>query len=155
MTPPPTTVTRRTNVLALHRLFLEQQIAAGKPAKGLDQAFAASLEISPSMWSQIKSARPIGDTLARQIERHARVDIGWLDAQHATEHPDPAEERFVALAREAWRAANARGKRELRLWLTQRASPARPQEASGAGPDAQAAATAAQRPGGGPRKAGK
>lgn len=143
MTPPPTTVTRRTNVLALHRLFLEQQIAAGKPAKGLDQAFAASLEISPSMWSQIKSARPIGDTLARQIERHAHVEIGWLDAQHATEHPDPAEERFLALAREAWRAANARGKRELRLWLTQRASPA------GAAP------AAAPRPGGLPRKAGK
>lgn len=143
MTLPPTTVTRRTNVLALHRLFLEQQIAAGKPAKGLDQAFAASLEISPSMWSQIKSARPIGDTLARQIERHARVDIGWLDALHATEHPDPAEERFLALAREVWRAANARGKRELRLWLTQQASPA------GAAP------AAAPRPGGGPRKAGQ
>ena len=143
MTLPPTTVTRRTNVLALHRLFLEQQIAAGKPAKGLDQAFAASLEISPSMWSQIKSARPIGDTLARQIERHARVDIGWLDAQHAADHPDPAEERFLALAREAWRAANARGKRELRLWLTQQASPA------GGAP------AAAPRPGGGPRKAGQ
>ena len=130
MTLPPITVTRRTNVLALHRLFLEQQIAAGKPAKGLDQAFAASLEISPSMWSQIKSARPIGDTLARQIERHARVDAGWLDAQHATEHPDPAEERFVALARDAWRSANAKGKRELRLWLTARASAGEPQSSS-------------------------
>ncbi len=114
---------RRTNVLALHRLFLETEIAAGKPAKGLDQAYAASLEISPSMWSQIKSSRPIGDTLARQIERHSRVDIGWLDAAHATEHPDPAEERFVALAREAWRRANARGKRELRLRLSQRVAP--------------------------------
>lgn len=123
MTPPPLTTVRRANVLALHRLFLEQEIAAGKPAKGLDQAFAASLEISPSMWSQIKSARPIGDTLARQIERHSRVDIGWLDAEHATEHPDPAEERFLALAREAWRRANAKGKREMRLWLSPRTSP--------------------------------
>ena len=134
MTPPPTTVTRRTNVLALHRLFLEQQIAAGKPAKGLDQAFAASLEISPSMWSQIKSARPIGDTLARQIERHARMDIGWLDTQHATEHPDPAEERFVALARDAWRSANAKGKRELRLWLTARAIAGEPKSSSSSSP---------------------
>lgn len=123
MTPPPLTVIRRTNVLALHRLFLEKEIAAGKPAKGLDQAFAASLEISPSMWSQIKSSRPIGDTLARQIERHARVDVGWLDAEHATQHPDPAEERFLALAREAWRRANAKGKRDMRLWTAERAAP--------------------------------
>lgn len=123
MTPPPLTVIRRTNVLALHRLFLKKEIAAGKPAKGLDQAFAASLEISPSMWSQIKSSRPIGDTLARQIERHARVDIGWLDAEHATQHPDPGEERFLALAREAWRGANAKGKRDMRLWLAERAAP--------------------------------
>lgn len=123
MTPPPLTVIRRTNVLALHRLFLEKEIAAGKPAKGLDQAFAASLEISPSMWSQIKSSRPIGDTLARQIERHARVDIGWLDAEHASEQPDPGEERFLALAREAWRRANAQGKRDMRLWLAERAAP--------------------------------
>ncbi|MES2611402.1 MAG: hypothetical protein V4679_14240 [Pseudomonadota bacterium] len=121
MTLPPLTVIRRTNVLALHRLFLEAEVAAGKPAKGLDQAYAASLEISPSMWSQIKSSRPIGDTLARQIERHSRVDIGWLDAVHAAEHPDPAEERFLALAREAWRKANAKGKRDMRLWLGQQA----------------------------------
>lgn len=119
MTPPPLTVVRRTNVLALHRLFLEKKIAAGKPAKGLDQAFAASLEISPSMWSQIKSSRPIGDTLARQIERHSNVDVGWLDTEHAAQHPDPAEERFLALAREAWRQANAKGKRDMRLWIAE------------------------------------
>jgi hypothetical protein len=41
-------------------------------AQGLEQAFAASLQISPSLWSQIKSARPIGDKLARQIEKLAR-----------------------------------------------------------------------------------
>lgn len=75
------------------------------------------------MWSQIKSSRPIGDTLARQIERHARVDVGWLDAEHATQHPDPAEERFLALAREAWRRANAKGKRDMRLWAAERAAP--------------------------------
>ena len=133
MTPPSLTVLRRANVLALHRLFLEQQIAAGKPAKGLDQAFAASLEISPSMWSQIKSSRPIGNTLARQIERHAQVELGWLDAEHATAHPDPAEERFLELARQAWRAANAKGKREMRLWLAERAPPV-PEAAPGSEP---------------------
>ena len=115
---PHTTITRRRNALLLHRRFLEEAIAAGLPAKGLDQAFAKKLEISPSMWSQIKSARPIGDTLARQIERHCGVDAGWLDREDlAADAPDPAEERFIAAARQAWRAANAKGKRELSRWL--------------------------------------
>ena len=120
--PPNTTVTRRVNALLLHRRFLEQAIAAGLPAKGLDQAFAQKLEVSPSMWSQIKSSRPIGDTLARQIERHCGVEAGWLDraelAADVPGVPDAAEERFVAKARQAWRAANAKGKRELSRWLS-------------------------------------
>lgn len=115
---PQTTITRRRNALLLHRRFLEEAIAAGLPAKGLDQAFAKKLEISPSMWSQIKSARPIGDTLARQIEQHCGVDAGWLDREDlASDAPDLAEERFIAAARQAWRQANAKGKRELSRWL--------------------------------------
>lgn len=115
---PQLTVARRRNVLALHRRFLEASVAAGLPAKGLDQAFARKIEVSPSMWSQIKSARPIGDNLARQIERHCEVEAGWLDREdRPSEVPDEAEERFVAMAREAWRAANAKGKRELGGWL--------------------------------------
>ena len=110
---PNVTITRRQNVLALHRRFLEQAIAAGLPAKGLDKLFAEKLEISPSMWSQIKSTRPIGDALAHQIERHCEVDEGWLGVEREQLAPDAAEERFVALARQAWRAVNAKGKREL------------------------------------------
>jgi hypothetical protein len=111
---PNLTVTRRRNALLLHRRFLEEAIAAGLPAKGLDQAFAQKIEVSPSMWSQIKSSRPIGDTLARQIEQHCDVENGWLDREDlAADMPDPAEERFIAAARHAWRAANARGKRDL------------------------------------------
>ncbi len=119
---PNTTVARRRNVLALHRRFLEGAIAAGLPAKGLDQSFAKKIEISPSMWSQIKSARPIGDNLARQIERHCDVEPGWLDKEgRPSEVPDAAEERFIAAAREAWRTANAKGKRELSGWLKKHA----------------------------------
>lgn len=94
-------------------------MAAGHPAKGLDQAFAAKLQISPSMWSQIKSSRPIGDKLARQIENHCGAPTGWLDEVHEEQPPqaDAAEELFVAAARAAWRAATARGKRELRTWV--------------------------------------
>jgi hypothetical protein len=122
---PNTTVARHRNVLALHRRFLEGAVAAGLPAKGLDQAFAKKIEISPSMWSQIKSSRPIGDNLARQIERHCDVEPGWLDKEdRPSEVPDAAEERFIAAAREAWRTANAKGKRELSGWLKKRAQEA-------------------------------
>ncbi|WP_426391874.1 hypothetical protein [Variovorax sp. R-27] len=118
---PNITVARRRNALALHRRFLEEAVAAGLPAKGLDQAFAKKIEISPSMWSQIKSSRPIGDNLARQIERHCNVEPGWLDKEdRPSEVPDAAEERFIAAAREAWRTANAKGKKELSGWLKKR-----------------------------------
>ena len=50
---PNLTVARRRNVLALHRRFLEASVAAGLPAKGLDQAFARKIEVSPSMWSPV------------------------------------------------------------------------------------------------------
>ncbi|WP_019654683.1 hypothetical protein [Variovorax atrisoli] len=122
---PNITVARRRNALALHRRFLEEAVAAGLPAKGLDQAFAKKIEISPSMWSQIKSSRPIGDNLARQIERHCGVELGWLDEEdRPSEVPDAAEERFIAAAREAWRSANSKGKKELSGWLKKRAQDA-------------------------------
>ncbi|MFM9921629.1 hypothetical protein VLK31_01450 [Variovorax sp. H27-G14] len=127
---PNITVARRRNALTLHRRFLEEAVAAGLPAKGLDQAFAKKIEISPSMWSQIKSARPIGDNLARQIERHCGVEPAWLDKEdRPSEVPDAAEERFIAAAREAWRSANAKGKKELSGWLKKRA-----QDAEGSAP---------------------
>jgi hypothetical protein len=80
----------------------------------VDQDFAAHLEISPSMLSQIKAGRPIGDKLARQIESHCGQVANWLDEDHGVALlPDAAEERFIALARAAWRSQNARGKRQL------------------------------------------
>lgn len=105
---------RRRNAAALFQEFLQAEVAAGKPAKGLEQAFAERMQISPSLWSQVKKSRPIGDKLARQIEHHAGKPEGWLDAFHEeSQGPDPAEERFLEMARKAWRAANASGKREL------------------------------------------
>lgn len=110
---PNITVIRRHNAQALFQEYAAQKIAAGEPAKGMEQAFAAALEISPSMWSQIKSGRPISDKLARQIESHTGRPAGWLDAPHGAGQPDAAEERFVELARTVWRRSNAQGKREL------------------------------------------
>jgi hypothetical protein len=107
------TITRRQNAIALHRRFLERAIAAGQPTKGLDKLFAESLQISASMWSQIKSSRPISEALARQIESHCSVEAGWLDEPREHETPDACEERFIQSAREAWRSSTAKQKREL------------------------------------------
>lgn len=116
------TVTRRRNALALFQEFAEAQIAQGAAPKGLEQSFAAAMEISPSMWSQLKSSRPIGDKLARQLDHHAGKPPGWLDEVHGAPVPEPAEERFLEAARVAWRARNAQGKRELMRWIRQAAA---------------------------------
>jgi len=111
---PDHTVTRRRNALVLFQQFMSAALTEGAAPKGLEQSFAAAMQISPSMWSQIKASRPIGDKLARQLEHRAGKPAGWLDKVHdIAPVPDPAEERFVALARAAWRAQNAKGKREL------------------------------------------
>jgi len=108
------TVNRRRSVLALFQAYAEDAIAKGAPPKGLEQTFAAHLEISPSMWSQIKSSRPIGDKLARQIERHAGKAAGWLDEERQQEGLSSAEQQFLALALKAWRAANSDGRKALK-----------------------------------------
>jgi hypothetical protein len=70
------------------------------------------------MWSQIKKGRVISDKLARQIEKRCGKEALWLDAPPSAEPlPDLGEERFVELARQAYRAQNARGKRALRTIL--------------------------------------
>lgn len=120
-----TTLLRRQNVLALFQAYAEQALAAGAPPKGLEQAFAAVLQVSPSMWSQIKSARPIGDKLARQIEVLCAKPAGWLDEDHPDAPPSPAEKDFMALALAAWRASNAAARKALRAQLQQQAMAAR------------------------------
>ena len=111
------TLTRRQNALALFHDFAERALAAGNAPKGLEQSFAATLQISPSMWSQIKSARPIGDKLARQIESASRKPAGWLDEVRKDAAPSPAELAFVELALAAWRSSNSAGRKALREQL--------------------------------------
>lgn len=111
------TVNRRRNVLVLFQAYAESAVANGLPPKGLEQAFAASLEISPSMWSQIKSSRPIGDRLARQIEQHCAKPPGWLDEEREAQGLTQAEQQFLALALRAWRATNSEGRKKLRASL--------------------------------------
>ena len=111
------TITRRQNALALFQAYAEKALTSGAAPKGLEQAFAATLEISPSMWSQIKSSRPIGDKLARQIEQHRGKPSGWLDEERAAESVSQGEQQFLALALRAWRATNGAGRKALRARL--------------------------------------
>ena len=111
---PNTTVTRRQNALALFQAYAEKALASGASPKGLEQSFAATLQISPSMWSQIKASRPIGDKLARQIEQHHGKTAGWLDEARESDALTPAESAFLELALKAWRATNSAGRNALR-----------------------------------------
>lgn len=114
-----TTITRRQNALALFQAYAEKALASGAPPKGLEQMFAATLEISPSMWSQIKSSRPIGDKLARQIEQHHGKPTGWLDEARESDSVAPSEKAFLDLALKAWRATNNAGRKALRDQMKQ------------------------------------
>jgi hypothetical protein len=111
------TINRRRNALNLFQAYAEAAVAGGAAPKGLEQSFAARLEISPSMWSQIKASRPIGDKLARQIEQHCGKAAGWLDEERQPEGLSPAEQQFLALALKAWRASNSEGRKKLRSSL--------------------------------------
>jgi hypothetical protein len=111
------TLNRRRNVLQLFQTYAEAALASGTPPKGLEQSFAQHLEISPSLWSQIKTARPIGDKLARQIEQHCQKPNGWLDGEQATTQMTAGEQRFLALALKAYRTLNATERRALRQQL--------------------------------------
>lgn len=112
-----TTLVRRQNVLAIYQDYAKRALAHGLAAKGLEQAFAATLQISPSLWSQLKSSRPIGDKLARQIERSSKKALGWLDQPHGPPIPSIAEQRFLDLARHAWRAAKHDERKQLQTQL--------------------------------------
>ncbi|MEY4748252.1 MAG: hypothetical protein RIQ60_466 [Pseudomonadota bacterium] len=114
------TVDRRQNALALFQDYAEKALARGAAPKGLEQAFAAALQISPSMWSQIKSSRPIGDKLARQIEAATDRPAGWLDEARTSVAPTSAEDAFLELALAAYRSTNTAGRKELRALLEAR-----------------------------------
>jgi hypothetical protein len=116
-TTPNISVLRRLNLLALLQEFAENLVATGTTTKGIDQAFAERIQVSPSMLSQMKSGRPIGNKTAAQIEALCKRPAGWLDLQHPDQKPSPAEDAFIELARKTWRAQNSKDKRALSQWL--------------------------------------
>ena len=129
---PNITLTRRKNALTLFQAYAEKAMAGGMPPKGLEQSFASEVQISPSMWSQIKSSRPIGDKLARQLEALCGKSADWLDQVRDDASTTPAEVAFQELALAAWRASNAVGRRALRQQLEKvlEVSPNRPRAAA-------------------------
>jgi hypothetical protein len=111
-------VTRRLNVLSLFQQFMEERIAAGDSPKGLESAFAQRLDMSNATWSMARSgSRPIGDKLARQIESRCGRPAGWLDVEREPQGLTPAEQQFLALALQTWRATDSRGRKALRHTL--------------------------------------
>ena len=109
------TLVRRQNVLALFQRFAERALAQGVPPKGLEQDFAARLQISPSMWSQIKSARPIGNKLARQIEAACDQPNGWLDEAHEDAPPTEEEKAFLVYSVQHYMRVAANHRKSARM----------------------------------------
>lgn len=108
---------RLRNILSLHQAFVQERVSKGEPLAGLEGDFAASLEVSLSMWSQIKSGRTVGDKLSRQFESKRSKPAGWLDQEHPETATDPAEEKFIAMCRAAWTNADRAGRAELKRMI--------------------------------------
>ena len=84
---PALQLLRLQNALLLRQQFNERMILQGVASSGLEAAFAQSVGLSASMWSQIKSGRKIGDNCARAIEISAGSAPGWLDIVHSPAEP--------------------------------------------------------------------
>lgn len=52
---------------------------ASKDAGAKDQDFAGRIDVSPSMLTQLKNGKTIGDELARKIEANLKKQRGWMD----------------------------------------------------------------------------
>lgn len=109
-------VVRRSNPLLLLREFSQTRIAAGEPTNGTEKAFAARLQMSKSLLSQLKTSRPISDANAAQIESLCKRPSGWLSIEQAavSQRSAPGEEAFIAAARRAYRTADRGGRQKLR-----------------------------------------
>ena len=108
---------RLRNALTLYKDYAVANLAKGAPALGMESAFAAHLAINSNLWSQIKGGRSIGNKLARQLESRTNKPSGWLDIEHQSTEPDPAEEKFIAACRAAWRKSDKSAKEKLKQMI--------------------------------------
>jgi DNA repair protein RadC len=104
---------RRLNLLTLYREFASKRLSSTGDASGTDAAFAAHIQVSPSMLSQIKTHRSIGNKVARQIEAALELDSGWLDIERNSMPVITSQQlKFEKLARRLWSEGTAKQKRE-------------------------------------------
>jgi DNA-binding transcriptional regulator YdaS (Cro superfamily) len=90
-----------------------ERLSSTGDATGTDAAFAQHIQVSPSMLSQIKTHRPIGTRVARQIEAVLQLEKGWLNIARNTAPAISAQQiKFEKLARQLWETGNAKQKRE-------------------------------------------
>jgi hypothetical protein len=110
---------RRENLHSLIREFAQARIAEGDSAIGIEREFAEKLQVSKSLLSHLKSARPISDAMAKQIEARFAKPTGWMSEAHVNivARPAPGEEAFIAAARAAYRAASKGERQRLRSLL--------------------------------------
>jgi DNA-binding transcriptional regulator YdaS (Cro superfamily) len=97
---------RRHNLHALLQAHAQAKLRAGESAKGVEASFAALLQVSPSLLSQLKSSRPISDKLAAQIEVATKRGLGSLSVA-SSDTDAQAKARFLELAEKQWDRADA------------------------------------------------
>lgn len=101
-------------------LFIHHAVDTGQE-NGAATVFAARIGVHKSLLSKLKgegpSGRDMSDTMARQIEHALNLPKGWMDEPHEDAPPTPAEQSLMTLALEASRAADAKGRTELRRLL--------------------------------------
>lgn len=101
-------------------LFIHHAVDTGQET-GAATVFAARIGVHKSLLSKLKgegpSGRDMSDAMARQIEVALKLPKGWMDEAHDDAPPTPAEQSLMALALEASRAADAKGRTELRRLL--------------------------------------
>lgn len=120
---PSSSTIRLRNCLSLYQNFVELQVQSGAAPSGLERLFAQSIEISPSLWSQVKSGgRSIGDKLARQIENKSKKPVHWLDTEHEETLPDPSEIAFLNLCKTVWQKSNSSERTEIKRLMKARAA---------------------------------
>jgi hypothetical protein len=118
MDSPDINRTRRNNLLIIIREYSERELAAGESPVGMLGRLAKELGLSAGGLSQFKgdakgSGRNIGDAAAAQIESRLGKPRGWMDEDHGGDAFNPAENAFIDMARTAWRATDAKGRRHL------------------------------------------
>ncbi len=105
---------RRRNFMLLLAEWVAMQAVRGVSLRsGLENTFAAQLQVHPNTLSQWKKHRPIGKRSARHIEQRCGKPVGWLDQDHASTDAETDEAQVVEMVRELWRRGDPAARERL------------------------------------------